>query len=127
MSLSRAVLLIDHHAAQVLPLDVEASQPQQIRDHAHYTRQHGSSVRTEHEFFGHVCDALAPVGEVLVTGSHKAQADFRHYVEKHRPALAPRVVGWQTVDHPTPAQLLAEARSFFVKHDLMTRGPTTPA
>jgi hypothetical protein len=52
-------------------------------------------------------------------GSHTAQADFRRYVDKHRPALAERLVGWETVDHPTPAQALAAARAFFVKFDRM--------
>jgi hypothetical protein len=56
-----------------------------------------------------------------VTGSHVAQADFRHYVERHRPALAKEIAGWETVDHPSQAQLLAQARKFFVAHDRMTR------
>jgi len=127
MSLSRAVLWIDHHNAQVLSFSDEQSEARQIYAHAHYTRQHGSSVRTEHEFFGEVCDALASAREVLVTGSHQAQADFRHYADKHRPAVAPRIVGWQTVDHPSPAQLLAQARGFFVKHETLAHSPTTPA
>ena len=42
-------------------------------------------LRTEHEFFGHVCDALAGIQEVLVVVPRTAQSDFRHYVEKHRP------------------------------------------
>ena len=35
------------------------------------------------------------IAEVLVAGSHTAQADFRHYVEKHRPEVAQRIVGWE--------------------------------
>ncbi|MEO8144282.1 MAG: hypothetical protein ABI654_08720, partial [Betaproteobacteria bacterium] len=62
-------------------------------------------------------DSLAGVTEVLVTGSHTAQADFRHYVEKHRPAVAKQIVGWETVDHPTEAQLVAFARQYFLKYD----------
>ena len=59
----------------------------------HHTGQHGSAVRAEHEFFGDVCDALAGITEVLVTGSHTAQADFKHYVTKHRPAVAAQIAG----------------------------------
>jgi hypothetical protein len=80
-------------------------------------------VRTEHEFFGEVCDALQGFNEVLVTGAHKAQADFRHYVEKHRAHLSPKIVGWETVDHPSEGQLAALARKFFVKHDRMAGIP----
>ena len=76
-----------------------------------------SGVRSEHEFFGQVCDALAGIAEILVAGSHTAQADFRHYLEKHRPTLSASIAGWETVDHLTNGQLVALARKFFVQHD----------
>jgi stalled ribosome rescue protein Dom34 len=113
MTLSHAVLWIDHHAAQLMPFDGDHAQKQQVREHAHYTRQHGSAVRSEHEFFAEVCERIEGLDEVLVTGAHVAQGDFRHYVEKHRPATLARLVGWETVGHPTQGQLLALARQFF--------------
>jgi stalled ribosome rescue protein Dom34 len=76
-------------------------------------------VRTEHEFFGEVCDALTGFKEVLVAGNHLAQTDFRHFVEKHRPHVGPQIVGWETVDHPSEGQLLALARKFYDKHNRM--------
>ena len=117
MPLPHAVVLIDHHTAQVLQFDEDHAWSQKVKSHTHHTRQHGSGVRTEHEFFGEVCDALTGIDEVLATGSHTAQADFRRYVDKHRAALAPHIVAWETVDHPTEAQLLALARRYFVKYD----------
>ena len=72
-----------------------------------------------HEFFAQVCDALEHNAETLVLGSHGAQADFRHYVEKHRPSLVAKLVGWKTVDHPTPGQVAALARTFFADFDRM--------
>ena len=123
MSKLHAVVWIDHQHAQVLHIDADPAQVQKIKAHNHHTRQHGSQVRTEHAFYGEVCDALATTKEVLVTGAHTAQADFRHYVEKHRAAIAPKIVGWETVDHPTEGQLAALARKFFVKHDRMAGTP----
>ena len=123
MSLFHAVVLIDHHSAQVLQFDADQVRETKVKTHIHHTRQHGSSVRTEHEFFGEVCDALSGIAEVLVTGTHTAQADFRHYVEKHRAAVASQIVGWETVDHPTEGQLLALARKYFVKYDRMGAAP----
>jgi stalled ribosome rescue protein Dom34 len=116
MSLPHAVVLIDHHTAQVLQFDADHVQSQKVKAHSHHTKQRGSSVRTEHEFFGEVCDALAGIAEVMVTGSHTAQADFRHYVDKHRAVVAKNIVAWETVDHPTDNQLLALARKYFVEH-----------
>ena len=119
MPLHHAIALVDHHKAEILQFDAEHLQAQKVKSHSHHTRQHGSEVRTEHEFFGQVCDALTGITEVLVAGSHGAQSDFRHYVEKHRPAVMKQIVGWETVDHPTEGQLLALAKKHFVKIDQM--------
>ena len=124
MTLFHAVVWTDHHTAQVLQFDAEHVQAQKVRSHTHHTAQHGSTVRTQHEFFGELCDAIAPVPEVLLTGSHTALADFRHYVEKHRPAVAAQIAGYEAVDHPSDNQLVALARSFFLKHDRMNGVPT---
>lgn len=120
MPFHRAVLWIDHHSAQVIQFSADDVKAEAVHAHDHYTRQHGSAVRTEHEFFGDVCDTLTGIREVLVTGSHTAQAAFRHYVDKHRPAVAKQIAGWETVDHPSQGQLVAVARKFFAAHDRMT-------
>lgn len=124
MTTFHAVVRIDHQSAEVLQFDAEHVQAQKVKAHTHHTAQHGSAVRTEHEFFGHVCDALEGIPEVLVTGSQTARADFRHYVEKHRPQIAKQVVGYETIDHPTQNQLVALARQYFLKHDRMSGLPT---
>jgi hypothetical protein len=123
MSHSHAVVWTDHQTAQVLQFDAEHLQEKKIRSHSHHTRQHGSTVRTEHEFFGLLCDAVDAISEVLVTGSHTTLADFRHYVEKHRPHTAARIVGYEVVDHPTENQLVASARKYFLRHDRMSPRP----
>lgn len=122
--LFHAVVWLDHQTAQVLQFDAEHVQAQKIKSHTHHTKQHGSTARTEHEFFGEVSDALAGIAEVLITGSHTAQVDFQHYVEKHRPATAKQIVGYETVDHPTDNQLIAMARKYFVRFDRMAGTPT---
>jgi hypothetical protein len=122
---SHAVVWTDHQAAQVLQFDSEHLQAKRVRSHEHYTRQHGSTVRTEHEFFGAVCDAIEGVSEVLITGSNTPIADFRHYVEKHRPHTAARIVGYEVVDHPTENQLVAAARKYFLRHDKMGTARST--
>ena len=117
MTTHHAVVFITHENAQVLQFDAENVEARKVKAHTHHTKQHGSQVRTEHEFFGHVCDALEGIAEVLVVASHTGLADFQHYVRKHRAAMLPRIVDFQVVDHPTENQLVALARSFFLKHD----------
>lgn len=117
MTTHRAVAWADHHSATVLQLDEQHAPVCTVRTHPHPTAQHGSAVRTEHEFFGEVCNEFDRFDQILVAGSHTALADLRHYADKHRPLTAARIVGYEIVDHPTDNQLAALARKFFVAHD----------
>ena len=124
MALSHAVAWIDHHTAQVLQIDAEQVLDRKVTEHVRYTRQHGSNVRSEHGFFAEVCNApQAGIESVLVAGSHTAQADFRRDVEKHRPAVAAQIAGWETINHPTEGEIVKMAREFFVKRGELVATP----
>ena len=124
MTTFHAVAWVDHQSAQILQFDAEHVQADKVKAHTHHTRQHGSEVRSEHEFFAAVCDAMAGIAEVLVCGPKTGMSDFKHYAEKHQPAVAARLMGYEPVDHPSDKQLVALARSFFVKADRMAGLPT---
>ena len=124
MTLFHAVVRTDHQAAEVVQFDTDQVLAQKLKAHPHDTPQHHSGVRTEHEFFGHVCDALDGISEVLVTGTHTAVGDFKHYVDKHRPHVATQILGYEIVDHPTQNQLVALARKFFAHHNQMAGRPS---
>ena len=117
MSLFHAVVWTDHRSAQVLQFDAEHVSAETVRAHTHYTARHGSAVRSQHEFFGELCDALDGIAEVLMTGSHTTLADFRHYADKYRSQTVSRIVAYEVVDHPSENQLVALARKYFVKFD----------
>jgi len=124
MTTFHAVVFVDHEAAQVLQFDAEHVEASKVKSHSHHTAQHGSKVRTEHEYFSQVCDALDGVAEILAVGPHTGVTDFEHYVRKHRPDTAKRIVDFQTVDHPSENQLVALARKYFLKYDRMAGTPT---
>jgi hypothetical protein len=127
MSFSRAVVWLDHESAEVLEVpETEAKEAQKhhLKAHHHNTRQHASEVRTQHEFFASVCDALGGAAQVLILGSHKTLADLRHYVSKHRPAAGKQIVGWETAERLTEGQLLATGRRHF---DELDRRAALPA
>ena len=123
MSLFHTVAWIDHHNAQVLQVDAAHIKLKKVQSHIHYTRQHGSGVRDEHEFFDAVCDDLAGIQQIVVAGSHTALCDFRHYITKHRPQLLAQIIGWELVDHLTEAQLVVMSREHFTEHDVMSGIP----
>jgi hypothetical protein len=110
---THAVVWIDHHHANIVRIDAGGAPPHRVKAHVHPTAQHGSEVRSAHEFFAEVCSSLDAVDAVLVTGARTALADFRHYVEKHRPQTTARVAAYDVVDHPTDNQLTALGRQFF--------------
>ena len=123
MTLFHAVVWIDHAEAHVLQFDAEHVEAQKVKARSLHTKQHGSNVRTEHEFFAHVCDALEGIAEVLAVGPKTGLADFKHYAEKHRAESAKRIVGYESADHPTENQLVALARQYFLKYDRMAGTP----
>lgn len=124
MTFHHAVLWIDHQTAQLLQFDDEHVQASKVKAHSHHTHQHGSAVRTQHEFFAHVCDAMAGLPQVLVVGPRTGLADFEHYARKHRPQTAAQVMAYEVQDHPTQNQLVALARRYFLKADRMAGVPT---
>ena len=113
MPFSHAVVRTDHETAEVTQFDDDEVVTKKLKAHRHDTGPHHSAVRTEHEFFGSVCDAIDGIASVLVTGAHKSIDDFERYVGKHRPQLAKSIAGYEVVDHPSEHQLVALARKFF--------------
>lgn len=123
MSLFHGVVWTGQQSAHIVQFDPERVEAQKVKARSHSTAQNGSGVRTQHEFFGTLCDSLDGIAEVLVTGSHTSIAALRHYVDKYRPHTAKRVVGYEVVDHPSEKQLVALARKFFLDNDRLQSQP----
>ena len=58
-----------------------------------------------------------------ITGPGAAKLAFERHIARHHPGLAARVVGVETVDHPTPGELEAFARTQFVRVDALSDAP----
>lgn len=77
-----------------------------------------------HRFFHAVAQALADDDQVLVVGPAQAKLHFFKYVQQHEHAIEPKIVGLETVDHPTDAQLVAHLRQYF--HEAKPRRGVEP-
>ncbi|MBI3349612.1 MAG: hypothetical protein HY020_20680 [Burkholderiales bacterium] len=117
-----AVIHLDHHHAQVLHFD--AHQVHAARIEPHHRRAAGHDEQAEHALFAAVCQAVQDTPEVLVTGSHPVIGEFRHYVEAHKPQLAPRIADYRPAAPLSQGQMLALARQFFNAFDRMAGVPT---
>ena len=121
-----AVVWIDHREARVFhfsPTDVEklVLHPDNPTKHIHHKANSiGSGHAAEdHAFLHAVAQSVADVGAILVTGPANAKTALVKHIGEHDPQLAKKIVGVESVDHPSDAQLVAHARKYFKVEDRM--------
>jgi stalled ribosome rescue protein Dom34 len=120
------VVWLDQHEARVLEVQPESFESLTVRAPASHLHRHpkGAAESKTHpddekRFFHELAQALAQTQEVLLVGPGPAKLHFIRYVHKHAHDLEPRIVGVETVDHPTDAQIVAHARHYFLSADRM--------
>jgi hypothetical protein len=59
---------------------------------------------------------------VLITGPANAKLELIKHIHQHDPALMKKIVGVETVDHPSDGQLVAYARRYMPATDHMQPG-----
>jgi stalled ribosome rescue protein Dom34 len=116
-----AVVWIDGKEARVFEVDGQAITPSIVNapgPHIH-RKAKDQEVRVrnhpddEHHFFRDVARALEGWEQILLVGPSKAKLHFLRYLQRHEPALEARIVGIETMDHPTDGQLVAHLREYF--------------
>ena len=115
---------IDHKEARILRVDAHPVDEVTVEPvhQLHNKHPKGSEGVKEHpddakRFFHEVARSLEGAEEILVVGPSTAKLEFLRYVHKHDPTLEPRIVGIETVDHPTDGQVAAYARQYFKRRD----------
>lgn len=119
-----SLLWIDHNSARlfhVLPEATHHPEEKHVKHHAHAHNKPESSGRREVDghYLGEVAKLLHGLEKVLVAGPSNAKTELVEYLQKHDAQTAKRVVGVETVDHPTDGQLLAWARAWFEHFERM--------
>jgi len=121
-----AVVWIDHHEARVFhfsPADVErlVLHPDHPTRHIHHKANaigSGNAVE-DRNFLQAVVGSITDAGAVLITGPGNAKNELVKHIDQHAPRLMKIIVGVETVDHPSDAQLVAHARHYFKAEDRM--------
>jgi stalled ribosome rescue protein Dom34 len=121
-----AVVWVDHHEARVFHFsatDVEklVLHPDHPTRHIHHKANAVGSGRgsEDHDFFAAIAQSIADAGAVLITGPADAKTQLNKYISQHDPKLMKIIVGVETVDHPSDAQLVAYAKRYFKAEDRM--------
>jgi stalled ribosome rescue protein Dom34 len=120
MSITHAVIWIDHLEAHVIHFDAESKTVAKIKtdskqSHLHHHRGTLGSgkAQTSQKFLHEVIESVADANEVLVLGPGSGKLELIKHAHHHEPEIAKKIVGVETVDHPTDPQLLAYARKYF--------------
>ena len=80
----------------------------------------GSGRQAEDPHYYHaIVEALKGATEILVVGPAQAKLQLIKHIHTHDKALSDKVVGVETVDHPTDGQVVAYARKYFAAKDQM--------
>ncbi|MDO8839183.1 MAG: translational machinery protein [Parvibaculum sp.] len=121
-----AVVWIDHHEARILDFNADDAHTTAVQLKHAASRGHsklgGRASWRESEdtdYFDEVAANLDGIGEILIVGPANAKLGFLKRLQTKHAALAGRVVGVETVDHPTGGELLKYARAYFEKADRM--------
>ena len=126
MSLNHAVIWIDHQEAHVMYLSQEASEAEIIKTKSTHSHLHhkanevgSGKLALDSKYLHSVIEAVKESKEILILGPGSAKLELIKHAHHHDQQIAAKIVGVETVDHPSDKEILAYARKFFYKVDQM--------
>ena len=122
-----AVVWIDHAETRIFEFGTGGIEHHRIRptDRRGNIHHKSGTVGSGHEhedkhYLAAIASALKPNHEILIVGHGQAKIELAHHIRDHVPALALRIMGVETLYHPTEGEVIAFARNFFEKKDRTT-------
>jgi len=121
--MANVVLWIDSDHAKIFELagdtvTEKTLKRREIRHHTGSEKDHNHHKEGGHKFFHDVATHLEGAARILLIGPGEAKTRFRGHVESHHPHghLGNKIIGEETVDHPTDGQIVALGKKFFSAH-----------
>lgn len=118
--MSAYVIWIDQEHAKLFQLTPQGPEKKEIRKKVvkHHTKGDLDKNQGVEHFYHEVSQSLGSATELLIVGPGVAKNHFKNHLETHHhKGLAGKVVGVESMDHPTDNQILAAARKFFKVYD----------
>jgi stalled ribosome rescue protein Dom34 len=121
-----ACVWIDQRHAKIFRIgamtaDMQSVSADRPEHHLHRKANHVGlgTVEMDHDLMRGIAENLRSAEAILIMGPGKAKTVFKGYLDEHFPEVAHRVWDVRTTDHPSDAQIVAEARSWFRTQDRM--------
>lgn len=126
MPKGHAAVWLDHEHARIFALTRQGAAVWTVRPHERHVHPHGKAGAGDPEhaaadghYFHSVAEALKDAGEVLIVGPGKAKHELMHHFSRHDPEVATKVVGVESMDHPSDGEIVKFARMYFRAVDRM--------
>jgi stalled ribosome rescue protein Dom34 len=126
MSYQHAIVWLDHHAARVIDFSVDDKRVVTIEREGGQRKVHlkatvigSGKAKEDHHYFDEIVAALGDVREILITGPGSAKTEFSKDLAKRHADVAKRVLGVESLDHPSDSELVAFARKSFKRIDAL--------
>lgn len=119
---------LDHHHAKVFHVtpgaftEAHLAAPHASMHQHHREKSHPAELK---HFLEDLAKALVGAEEILLLGPGPTKLQALKHLQAHHRELGDRVVGVETVDHPTDRQIVAHARAYFERVDAL-RGEPSP-
>jgi len=134
MSNRHVAVWLDHNEARIFHVTPETFDEATIESPGAHVQLHrlsgnddGHRARELPRYYHEVMLALRDADEILVLGPATAKLELIKHAHAHHRDLVSRIVGVETVDHPTGRQIAAYARRYFEAADRMHHAGAAPA
>lgn len=130
MTYKHAIVWMDHQHATVIDFSIDDQHVVKVAANGGQRKLHRKSgpmgsghAPDDIEFFEAVVAALGTSVEIVVAGPGTAKTAFIKHVQKRHAPMAKRIIGTETLDHPSDRELLAFARKYFRRVDSLLGDP----
>jgi stalled ribosome rescue protein Dom34 len=124
MSDHHAAVWLDHNEARIFHVSADAfdeplvyavipSPTAHMQLHRRSGSDDGHRAAENQPYYHAIAEALEDADQVLVLGPSTAKLELIKHAHRRAPKLEAKIIGVETVDHPTDHQLLAMVRRYF--------------
>jgi stalled ribosome rescue protein Dom34 len=114
-----AIIFIDRRLAKIFHVSA-AEEVKLVIEHTSAQRRHhradhedGTQHAVDDEFMHRIAASLDHAGSTLIAGPGNSKFELQTYMERHKPDLAARISGIETLNDPADSGIVAMARQFF--------------